>query len=79
MPNIKEFGKLVDENLKLIRNTSESSILNINLDRFSNGEGKATLTDSVRGQNVLFSSLRALYEDVTQRTNNGVQVLFKLS
>lgn len=56
MPNIREFGKLVDENLKLIRNCAESSILDINLDRFSNGEGKATLNDSARGQNIFLLS-----------------------
>lgn len=56
MPNIREFGKLVDENLKLIRKTEESSIIECNLDRFSNGEGKATLTDSPRGQNVFVLS-----------------------
>ena len=56
MPNIREFGKLVDENLKLIRKTEESSIIECNLDRFSNGEGKATLTDSPRGQNIFVLS-----------------------
>ena len=71
MPNIREFGKLVDENLKLIRNTEESSILHINLDRFSNGEGKATLNDSVRGQNVFLLSDVGHYGESSEYISRG--------
>lgn len=71
MPNIREFGKLVDENLKLIRNTEESSILHINLDRFSNGEGKATLNNSVRGQNVFLLSDVGHYGESSEYISRG--------
>ena len=52
MPNILKFGTLVDEKLKLIRGEEQSNIVNLKLDRFSNGEGKATLLDSIRGKDV---------------------------
>ena len=71
MPNIREFGKMVDENLKLIRNTDESAILDINLDRFSNGEGKATLTDSPRGQNIFLLSDVGHYGESSEYISRG--------
>lgn len=56
MPNIVTFGNLVGKKLKTIRHEEYSSIVNIKLDRFSNGEGKATLLDSVRGKDVFLLS-----------------------
>lgn len=56
MPNISKFGTLVDEKLQLIRKESISNIVDLKLDRFSNGEGKATLLDSVRGKDVFLLS-----------------------
>jgi len=32
----------------------------------------------VRGQNVSDATLNALYDDIMQRTNNGVEILFKM-
>ncbi len=52
MPNIEKFGSLVDQKLRLIRNTGESFVASIKVDRFSNGEGKATIIDSIRGKDV---------------------------
>lgn len=52
MPNIKKLGELVNENLKLIRNTDSNFMVNMKLDRFANSEGKASLLESVRGQRV---------------------------
>lgn len=51
----KELGALVDEKIKLLRNESDSElsyILPIEEIRFSNGEGKIKLDDSVRGKDV---------------------------
>ena len=42
MPNITKFGTLVDEKIRLIRGEEHSNIVSLKLDRFSNGEGKAT-------------------------------------
>ncbi len=56
MPNIIKFGNLVDKKLRIIRKENKSNIANIKLDRFSNGEGKGTLIDSVRGKDVFLLS-----------------------
>ena len=56
MPNITTFGNLVGKKLKTIRNENTSNIVNVKLDRFSNGEGKATLVDSVRGKDIFLLS-----------------------
>lgn len=56
MPNIIKFGNLVDEKLQLIRKERNSNVVGIKLDRFSNGEGKATLIDSIRGKDVFLLS-----------------------
>ena len=56
MPNILKFGTLVDEKLKVIRKEKNSNIVQVKLDRFSNGEGKATLIDSIRGKDVFLLS-----------------------
>jgi len=56
MPNIMKFGTLVDEKLQLIRGETHSNIVEVKLDRFSNGEGKATIIDSIRGKDVFLLS-----------------------
>ena len=56
MPNITTFGNLVGKKLKTIRNENTSNIVNVKLDRFNNGEGKATLVDSVRGKDIFLLS-----------------------
>lgn len=56
MPNIKKFGTLVAENLKLIRGEENLNIVEVKLDRFSNTEGKATLLDSARGKDIFLLS-----------------------
>ena len=33
----------------------------------------------VRGQNVSISALIALYNDIIQKTHNGVEILFKMN
>ena len=63
MPNISKFGTLVDEKLQLIRNETHSNIVEVKLDRFSNGEGKATIIDSIRGKDVFLLSDVGNYGD----------------
>ena len=48
--NFIEFGKKVNNHIKLIKNTSEDFIVRPNLVRFNNGEGKCTLEESIRGK-----------------------------
>lgn len=50
--NFEEFGKRVNNHINLIRNTSENYIVDMNLVRFNDGEGKCVLNESVRGQDV---------------------------
>jgi len=52
LDNFKEFGQKVQSHLSEIRNTNENYLINVNESRFSNGEGKITLKDSVRGKDL---------------------------
>ncbi len=73
MPNIITFGNLVDEKLKLIRNEENSNIVSIKLDRFSNGEGKATIIDSIRGKDVfLLSDVGNYGEESFYKVRNNI-------
>lgn len=56
MPNIEKFGTLVSENLRVIRNEKTHNIVGVDIVRFSNGEGKGQLIDSVRGKDVFILS-----------------------
>ena len=47
MPNCKELGEKVDEELKKLNHTEESFLLNYTPDRFNNGEGKVTLHENM--------------------------------
>lgn len=48
--NFIEFGKKVNGHINLIRETKENYIIRPNLVRFSNGEGKCVLEESIRGK-----------------------------
>lgn len=48
------------------------------IENLPDGTKQAVLID-VRGQNVSISALLVLYNDIIQRTNNGVEVLFKIN
>ena len=54
--NFKEFGDLVNEHLKKIRNSDEDYILKFDLPRFNNGEGKCVLYESIRDKDVYILS-----------------------
>ncbi len=52
LKNFEEFGNKVDQELKKIRNTNKSFIVPVKLDRFANGEGKATISDTIRDKDL---------------------------
>ena len=54
--NCKELGKKIDKHIKQINKTSESSIINVTCSRFSNGEGKVKITESVRDKDLYILS-----------------------
>jgi len=52
MDNCKDFGNKVNEEIKRIRKTNEDYIVPIVMSRFSDGEGKVTILESIRGKDV---------------------------
>ena len=54
--NISSFGDKVNEHLKKMNNTSKDYIVSIKEDRFSNGEGKVSLSESVNGDDLYILS-----------------------
>ena len=62
LDNFKEFGQNVQKHLAEIRNTDENYVINIEASRFSNGEGKMIIKDSVRGKNLFILSDIGNYE-----------------
>ena len=62
LDNFKEFGQKVEEHLEKIRNTNENYLIDVYASRFSNGEGKITLKNSVREKNLFILSDIGNYE-----------------
>lgn len=56
MDNFKEFGQKVQKHLSKMRSTEENYLIHFNASRFSNGEGKITLEDSVREKDLFIMS-----------------------
>ena len=50
--NFKEFGSKVNEHIKKMRNSTENFIVPTDLVRFSNGEGKAVIKESIRDKDL---------------------------
>lgn len=48
----KELGENINNYLKILRNNEDGFIIPVKLDRFANGEGKATILDSVREKDI---------------------------
>lgn len=69
--NFLEFGKKVNNHINLIRNTNENYIVDMNLVRFNNGEGKCSFKDSVRDQDVYIMTDIGNY-DVTYEAQRGI-------
>lgn len=54
--NFKEFGKKVNNHIQTIRGTDENFIVDVNLVRFGNGEGKAVINESIRDKDLYIIS-----------------------
>lgn len=52
LTSAKELGKKINNKLQNIRNNNQNYVVEIIEDRFSNGEGKITLTEEIRGKKV---------------------------
>ena len=62
LDNFKTFGQKVQKHLAKIRNTDTNYLINLESSRFSNGEGKITLKNSVREKNLFILSDIGNYE-----------------
>lgn len=69
--NFSEFGKKVNNHINLIRNTEENYIVDMNLVRFNDGEGKCVLNESVREQDIYILTDVKNY-DITYKVQRGV-------
>ena len=55
--NISDFGKKVDDHLRKMNKTEKSYIAKMKSDRFSNGEGKVAINESVNGEDLYIISV----------------------
>ena len=69
--NFIEFGKKVNEHIKLIKKEEKDFIVRPNLIRFNNGEGKCTLEDSIRGKDTYLLSDVTNYS-ITYECQTGI-------
>lgn len=69
--NFYDFGKKVNSHINLIRGTNYNYIVDMNLVRFNNGEGKCILGESVRNQDVYIMTDIGNY-DITYKSQRGV-------
>lgn len=69
--NIESFGKLVNNHIKLIKNTDENYIVTPNLVRFNNGEGKCLFEESIRGKDTYIFSDVSNYS-ITYECQTGI-------
>ena len=56
LENIKELGKEINEDLKKIRKDDSNYMITVMEDRFSNGEGKVKIQDTVRDKDIYIIS-----------------------
>ena len=54
--NFSEFGKKVNEHIKEIRNSNDNYLIETQLVRFSNGEGKAVIKETIRDKDLYILS-----------------------
>ena len=69
--NFIEFGKKVNNHINLIRETKDNYIVDMDLVRFNNGEGKCVIGESVRNQDIYILTDIGNY-DVTYKAQRGV-------
>lgn len=72
--NIKEVGKEVDEYLKKINRTKDTYIMKVTKDRFSNGEGKIRIDETIRDKDVFIISDTGNYGETYQMHGFEVHV-----
>ncbi len=72
--NFLEFGKRVNNHINLIRSTKENYIVDMNLIRFNNGEGKCVFNESVRDQDVYILTDIGNY-DITYEAQRGIHYM----
>ncbi len=69
--NFREFGNKVSKHLNDIRDTTDKYLVDIELVRFNNGEGKCILKESVRDQDVYIMTDIGNY-DITYNIQRGI-------
>ena len=69
--NFKEFGIKVNEYLNTIRNTNNNYIVDMELIRFNNGEGKCILKESVRNKDIYLMTDIGNY-DISYKCQRGI-------
>lgn len=72
--NFKDFGESVNDYINRIRDTKENYIIDMDLVRFNNGEGKCVLGESVRDYDVYILTDIGNY-DVTYETQRGTHYM----
>ena len=69
--NFEEFGSKVNSHINKIRNTKTNYLVDLDLVRFNNGEGKSVLKESVRDQDIYILTDIGNY-DITYVAQRGV-------
>ena len=69
--NFKKFGENVNYHLNQIRDTDDKYIVNMNLIRFNNGEGKCIINESVRDEDIYILTDIGNY-DITYNSQRGI-------
>lgn len=72
--NFKEFGKKVNKKINLIKNTNVNYVVDMELIRFNNGEGKCVINESVRDQDIYIMTDIGNY-DITYKAQRGVHYM----
>lgn len=54
--NFKEFGEKVNEHIKELRNSNDNYLIDIDLVRFNNGEGKVVIKETIRDKDLYILS-----------------------
>ena len=73
LDNIKELGQEVDNYLRQMNKRESSYIMKITKDRFSNGEGKIRIDETIRDKDVFIMSDIGNYGE--SYTMHGMQVI----
>lgn len=72
--NFIKFGKRVNNHINIIRNTNINYIVDMDLVRFNNGEGKCLLKESVRNQDIYIMTDVYNY-DITYKAQRGIHYM----